>query len=81
MTDSNEQIDTPIEQKKKEKEEKEEKDPPAESAGVVETEEEGAASTELPAVSAGLVQRRLTPMTSMLMHRTIEALKNWEART
>lgn len=50
LTDSNEQIDTPIEQKKKEKEEKEEKDLPAESAGVVETEEEekeGAASTEL----------------------------------
>ena len=34
---------------------------------------EGAASTELPADSAGLVQRRLTPMTSMLMHRTIES--------
>ena len=37
-------------------------------------EKEGAASTELPADSAGLIQRRLTPMTSMLMHRTIESL-------
>ena len=37
-------------------------------------EKEGAASTELPAGSAGLIQRRLTPMTSMLMHRTIESL-------
>ena len=39
-----------------------------------EEEKEGAAPTELPAGSAGLVQRRLTPMTSMPMHRTIESL-------
>ena len=39
-----------------------------------EEKEEGAAPTELPADSAGLIQRRLTPVTSTLMHRTIESL-------
>ena len=78
LKELDEEVDKAIEQKKKEKEERKEKDLPAESAGIVEVKEEGkesgAGSKEQPADSAGLILRRLTPLTSMLMHRTIESL-------
>ena len=79
LKELDEEVDKAIEQKKKEKEEREKKDLPAESAGMVEAKEEvkeesGAESKERPADSAGLIRGRLTPLTSVLMHRTIESL-------